>query len=160
MVAQLEAYLVTLIGQPCCRKRIGRGKSLSLGFGKKVFHGNAKLVDEYYGEWELGSYYPGWRIVQGGKILCASQDSVDSLQELQIRLDKLALGSFISLSQTTEFDARIDLEGGFHVDFLGAISDDDKTFQIFGPAALFVGFSPLQGWFVGKSNEPSGGAGQ
>jgi hypothetical protein len=160
MVAEVDVYLTGLIGQPCCRKRVGRGKSLSIGFGKKVFHGNAKLVDEYYGEWELGSYYPAWRIVRDGKILCASQDAVDSLEELQVRLDELAIGPFIALSQTSEFDTRIELEGDFHIDFLGTISDDDKSFQIFGPSALFIGFSPLQGWCVGKSDEPSPSSGK
>lgn len=154
MISELDPYLAALSGQPCCRKRIGRGKSLSLGFGKKVFHGNAKLVEEYYGEWELGSYYPAWRIIGGGKILCASQDAVDSLEELQVRLDELAIGSFVSLSQTAEFDTRIELEGGFRVDFLSTISDDDESFHIFGPSALFVRFGPIQGWSIGKSDEP------
>jgi hypothetical protein len=155
MVPEIAIYTEPLIGQPCCRRRVGRAsKSLSLGFGRVIPHTNPKLPDAFYGEWEIGSYYAAWRIVREGRILCGSQDAVDSPDELQASLEKIQLGSFISVSESRDFDVRVNLDGAVCVDFLGTISDDDETFHIFGPSALFIGFSPLTRWRVGNSDRP------
>lgn len=51
-----------LIGKTCCRKRVGRSRSLSVGFGKKISHSKPDMADTYYGEWEIGTYSSPWRI--------------------------------------------------------------------------------------------------
>jgi hypothetical protein len=55
----------------------------------------------------------------------------------------------------SKFDIRLTLEDGMCIDFMCASSDDENMFHIFGPNHLFVGYKCIDGWNVGKSNEPT-----
>jgi hypothetical protein len=126
-------------------------RSLSVGFGDKVFHGRDDLPDGHYGEWEIGTYWPCWRVVSGHKILCGSQDPVESIQELDERLQVLVLGKFVGVSALSEFDIRVDLDNGIHIEFFGITADDDELFHVFGPNRLYVEFSTTNKWKIGRS---------
>jgi hypothetical protein len=154
MIEEIDNYIAALIGQPCCRKRIGRGRSLSIGFGKKVYHQKSNLSDSYYGEWEVGSYSSGWRIVKREKILIGSNDALDSISDFNNRLAELSLGRFQGISQPTHIDIRVHLDCGASIDFLAATSESDESFHLFGPSALYIQFSPVEGWKVGQSDQP------
>jgi hypothetical protein len=56
MDRKVNALIKPMLGQVCCKKRVWSFKSLALGFGKKIHHGK-KLVDDFYGEWEIKTYF-------------------------------------------------------------------------------------------------------
>lgn len=146
-----------LFGLPCCRRRVGpTRRAVSLGFGAEQFHGNPTLVDSYYGEWEVGTYYAGWRIVQRGRVLCGSDDVVDSTDELNERLAALKIGRPIGIEMLSEFDVRLQLEDELQVDFLGTLGEDDEhVVHIFGPQDLYLEYVVASGWEIGSSAEPA-----
>ena len=127
---------------------------MSIGFGKKVFHGKEKLQDLFYGEWEMGTYYTAWRVIQYGEILCGSQDSEHSTNDLDKRLKSIAFGSVTAIYSISIFDIRIEFDIGICIEVLGSISDDDEIFHIFGPNDIYIEYKIRNGWKVGKSNEP------
>lgn len=143
-----------LIGKVCCRQRVGRGRSLSIGFGEKRFHGKTYLSDDFYGEWEIGTYSASWRVVRDGAILCGSRDIVDSVKELDQCLNSIRFGRILAISVVEKLDIRIDMDDGMRIDFLGTCSEDDEMFHIFGPDDFFMEYSITKAWKVGKSNEP------
>lgn len=130
-------------------------RSLWLGFGQKLFHQNAKLIDPYYGEWEIGTYYCAWRVTKGGQILCGSTDAVDSIEELDFAIKKIAFGRILSLVQSSTFDIRAEFDTGVAIDFLATISDEAECFGILhGPGNLAVEFTIAQGWASGPLDLP------
>lgn len=135
-----------LVGQECCRQRIGRGRSLAIGFGNKVKHGKPRLVDDFYGEWEIGSYMAAWRIIQADELLCGSNDVVQSLDELDKRLSKIRLGKVAEIVWFSKFDIRVQLEEQIRIEFLWVSSEDDEMFHIFCPNNLYVKYSIRDGW--------------
>ncbi|SRR6266481_446555 len=149
----VQSAIVGLIGQACCRQRLGRFRSLTIGFGKKIPHGRPNLADDFYGEWQIGTYYAAWRVIKDGKILCGSRDVVDSLVELEERFRQIQLGRINGIWMVSEFDIRIDLDDGIHIDFLGAAreDEDDEMLHIFCPNGLYVRYSTLDGWKVGDA---------
>jgi hypothetical protein len=126
-------------------------RSLSLGFGDKIPHGKSRLVDDFYGEWDIGTYTAAWRVVHEGAILCGSQDVVDTLSELDKRLCQIKFGEIKAISVISKFDIRLCFDGGIHLDFLGAASEDDELLHIFCPENLCVEYSIFDGWKVGES---------
>ncbi len=154
MNALVEDAIRSMLNKRCCRQRVWRPRSLSLGFGEKVYHGNSNLVDAFYGEWEIGTFYCAWRVIYDQKILCGSSDAVDSLDELDAALKQIDFGCIQSLTQPTRFDVRAEFDTGIAVEFLASTSDDDECFHVFGPQSLHVEFSVLEGWKIGKSNKP------
>jgi hypothetical protein len=148
---QIEKLIEPMMGNRCCRQRVWRPRSLSLGFGEKVYHGNPKLVDDFYGEWEIGTYYCAWRVIKDNRILCGSSDAVDSLDELDAALKRIDFGCIRSLTQPTQFDVRVLFDTGIAVEFLATTSDDDESFHIFCPQNISVEFSIQEGWTIGKS---------
>lgn len=141
-----------LIGKPCCRKRVGHGRSLSIGFGEKVSHSKSKTVDTFYGEWEIGTYSSAWRIVSGNQIVCGSMNVVDSIEELDQELQNISLGAVVNIEAISPFDIRVNLDAGVFIDFIYASTDDDEMFHIFGPNSLYVEYKCADEWTVGKSN--------
>lgn len=143
-----------LIGKECCRQRVGRGRSLSIGFGKKRLHGKVNRPDDFYGEWEIGTYIASWRIVQEEIVLCGSQDVVDSLSELDQMLNTIQFGRIAAIKTIGKLDIRVELNNGIYIDFLGCSSEDDEIFHVFGPDNLYVEYSIKEKWRIGKSNTP------
>lgn len=151
----VEKFVTGMFGLCCCRKRVGRRRSVSFGFGAEQFHGDPKLLDAFYGEWEIGTYYAGWRVVQSGKILCGSEDVVDSVDKLNDRLGLVELGQPVGFQMISEFDVRLSLDGDTHVDFLGTFSEaDEHVVHIFGPDDLYAEYVVETGWEIGTSAEP------
>jgi hypothetical protein len=143
-----------LYKKQCCRQKVGRMRSLSLGFGQKRYHGNLRLNDDFYGEWEIGTYYSAWRVVKNGHILCGSQNVVDSTDELNTALGKIEFGRVDSLHQIGCFDVRLELDNDIAVDFISTISDNDECFHIFCPNNIYIAFSINEGWKISASNKP------
>src|SRR6185369_4583727 len=79
---EVKDFLKPIIGKRCCRQRVSEPRAIHIGLGEKIYHGNSKLLDEYYGEWEIGTYYSAWRVLKEGRIICGSDDLVDSADEL------------------------------------------------------------------------------
>jgi hypothetical protein len=154
MNAQVEDAIRLMLGKRCCRQRVWRPRTLSLGFGDKVYHGNPKLVDTFYGEWEIGTFYCAWRVTQQDRILCGSTDAVDSLDELDAALKRIDFGCIQSLTQPTQFDVRAEFDTGIAVEFLATTSDDDECFHIYCPQSICVTFSIQEGWTIGRSDKP------
>lgn len=146
--SRLQNLLIGLTGKACCRQRVGRGRSLSLGFGEKIPHGRTRLVDGFYGEWEIGTYSAAWRIISDEKLLCGSQDVVDNLEELDKRLGEITIGRIESVCLVSKFDVRVNLDKGMHIDFLGAGSEGDEIFHIFLPDGQCLAYSVQSGWGV------------
>lgn len=151
---ELERALAPLFTKPCCRQRIGSSRSLSMGFGNKVTHGNARLPDPFYGEWEIGTYYGSWRITQQNEIVLGNRDVVDSEEEMNLRFRAVNLGKIIGISSVSRYDVRVAFSGDLALDILDTSSDDDELFHVFGPDGLFVEYSSRHGWKLGKSNAP------
>ena len=124
-----------------------------MGFGEKICHDNPKLVDTFYGEWEIGTYYCAWRVIQNQRVLVGSSDVVDSLDELDDALKRVDFGCIRSLAQQGSFDVRAEFDSGLAVEFLTTTSDEDESFHIFGPQSLHIAFSIGGGWTKGKADE-------
>ena len=154
MGRKVKALIKPMLGKPSCSKRVGSFNSLALGFGKKVYHGNPKLADDFYGEWEIRTYCYAWRVVKNKKVLCASSDAVDSIDELNAVLKKIKLGCIISLAQLTSLDVRVGFDTGVTVDFLATVSDEDEGVVIFCPEDKCIQFTVGSGWTTGPSRKP------
>jgi len=153
MDSKVKALIEPMLGKLCCRKRVWSFKSLALGFGKKIQH-SGKLVDDFYGEWEIQTYCYAWRLIKDGKILCGSGDAVDHVNELTAVLKCVKFGRIISLEQLTALDVRIGFDTGISIDFLAAVSDEDEGITIFCPDNKCVKFTVGNGWKIGPSNKP------
>lgn len=154
MTDEVSDVLKPLFGNKCCRIRVGDFKSLSIGFGEKIYHNKPKLIDKFRGEWEIGTYYCAWRIMTGNSILCASSDSVETITELHNRAIEIKIGSILSIVQTSDIDVRVKTDSGIDIDFLATISGNDQYFHIFGPNYLYVELATGGQWTIGKSNVP------
>lgn len=153
---QLKEFLAPMRGKRCCKQRVSEPRGLRLGFGDKVFHGNPKLIDEYYGEWEMGTYYCAWRVVEGGLLVCGSNDSVESANAIDTRIGQIRFGTFQAIEQLSSLDVRVVFDTGIMVDFLSTTSDaDDECLGIIhGPSHRAAEFSAAGGWTIGPSNLP------
>ena len=153
----VEQAVAGLFGLPCCRKRVGpTRRAISFGFGAEQFHGNPTLVDSYYGEWEVGTYYAGWRIAQRDRVLCGSDDIVDSADELNERVARIRVGRPVAIHMLSEFDVRFSFDDELQVDFLGTLGEDDEhVVHIFGPDDLYLEYVVTSGWEIGASAEPA-----
>jgi hypothetical protein len=141
-----------LSGEPCLRKEVGRMKSLSLGFGSEAER-PTKPNNKTYRAWELGTYRSAWRVVQGGIVLCGSQDAADP-DELNIALESIDLDRFASLQQLNDLDIRMDFFNGVAVEFFATMSDDDEYFHVFCPENVYIEVSVRKGWKIGRSDKP------
>ena len=151
---KIKEVIDPILGKRCCRKRVGNWKSLSFGFGCKIRHGNPKLVDTYYGQWEIGTYQRSWRVVQGKTILLGGEDAME-IEELNTALGKIELKRLVAVRQSSEFDVRIEFDCEKAVEFLGAASDD-ATVRIFCPSDICAQYVIGQGWIIGSGLASSG----
>lgn len=144
-----------MFGKTCCKTRVWRSRSLRLGFGEKIYHGNPKLIDDFNGEWEIGTYRCAWRIIQAEMIICGSNDAADSIDELDAAVKQIDLGRIISLTMCPSgIDIRAEFDTGISVDFLSTISDDDDCFNVFCPDNMCANYDVERGWLIGKSDRP------
>src|SRR3954451_8206479 len=115
---EIREFVKPMFGTRCCRRRVNGPRGLHLGFGEKLYHGDPKLIDTYYGEWEIGTYYCGWRVIKDGKILCGSDDVVEAYAELDAAIQRIEMGAILSLEQLGHLDIRVGLDTGIVIDFL------------------------------------------
>ena len=153
MKKEILNAITSIYGKKFCRVRVGRSKSLSMGFGEKKFHNKPILSDKYYGEWEIGTYYGSWRIIKNNKIILGSTDSKDDLDYLNKKIKKIKFGEIVSITNISAFDVRVEFNNNLIVDFITLFSDDDEYFHIFIPDHGVVRFKKGS-WVVGKSNVP------
>jgi hypothetical protein len=153
MNSDVTELIDQIVGKHCSRTKVGRMRSLSLGFGAEI-RSPLKLSEQVHSEWEIGTYYSAWRVIREGIVLCGSQDVVDSTEELNLALAQIDLGRFASLRQFGDIDVRIEFDGGIAVDFLATTSDDDHCFHIFCPGKRYIEFSVRGGWKTGPSDRP------
>jgi len=94
-------------------------------------------------------------VLQNKRILCASNDAADSLDELDRALKAVEFGRITSLEQPADLDLRLEFDRGITVDFLATISDQDECFHIvFRPGNLAIKFTAGTGWEIAESNKP------
>jgi hypothetical protein len=141
-----------LIGKPSCRSEVGEWKTISLGFGEKIYHNNPNLREPYYGEWEAGTYSCAWRIRKGNNILIGSNNT-EKFDELNKKIKTLNFGYLERIEVRSEIDVEIILSNGIVIDIFATISDvDEEYFHIFCPDNLWVGLLPGGKWIVKKSD--------
>jgi len=143
----------SLYGRKFCRVVIGKFKSLSLGFGEKVFHNNPRLKNKYYGEWEIGTYYCSWRIVRDNDVILGSNDSND-IDELNKKIEIIDFNEIVAIKNTSILDVQVVFKDGIAIDFINTISDKDEIFHIFCPKNIFIKFTTEGVWEIGKSDAP------
>jgi hypothetical protein len=153
---EMQEFLKPIFGKVCCRRRVSSPRGLRLGFGEKVYHGNPKLTDAYYGEWEIGTFYCAWRVLKDGKILCGSDDLVESVNELNAAVAQIEFGAIQSIEQLDSLDVRVGFDTGIRVDFLATTSDgSDECIEIIHELTHRAGeFTVGSGWRMGPSNSP------
>ena len=141
-----------LVGQPCCLQLVGKNRSLNLGFGEVVRH-SSTIAEAIHGEWEIGTYYCSWRIIQNNTIVCASSDTVDDIEEIRQKIREINWGRFSSIRHLSDFDLRVELDNGVLVDFLATISDEDEILHVFMPEKIALDFTIATGWVLGPSDQ-------
>jgi hypothetical protein len=153
---EFREFLKPIFGKACCRQRVSEPRGLRLGFGEKIYHGNPKLIDAYYGDWELGTYYCAWRVIKGGRILCGSDDSVESANELNSAICQIDFGAIQSIEHLSSLDIRLGFDTGIMVDFLATTSDgtDECLGIVHNSSHRAAEFSVEDGWTIGASNLP------
>ena len=148
---KISELLKKLVGQPCCRQRVNPANinMLSLGFGNKIYHKKLNKVDNYYGEWELGTYNSAWRLVQNGQLLIGSSNKYNSLDTI---LQRINLGNFVGID-VDGVNISIILDNKVRLDFF-PLMNDSEAFHIFLPQHNYIEFSPETGWVFGRSDLP------
>jgi hypothetical protein len=151
----VREFLSPLAGMQCCRQRVSEPRALHFGFGRKIYHGNPKLIDTYYGEWEIGTYYCAWRVVSSGKIICG-RDDIEFVEETDAAIKQIEFGAFRLMEQLGDFDIRIEFDSGVIVDFISTTSDEtDECIEIISESSHQAAeFTVGQGWRIGPSNLP------
>jgi hypothetical protein len=153
MVKKILEIINPMFGLKCCSARILSYKSLSLGFGGKVFYNNPRLIDTYHGEWEIGSYYSAWRILQDDKILLGKTDAFDYPQ-MEAKLEKIKFGEIISINQLSKFDIRVEMTNNMFIEFFGTTSARDEIFHIFCPDKHCIELFSNGRWGIDKMGGP------
>jgi hypothetical protein len=150
---EFQKLIKPLIGQSICRKQVGFRRSLSIGFGNKISHSNQKTRDDYYGEWEIGTYNCAWRIVKDKKVLCGSHDPADSIKEIDSSLQRIELGCILSLDRRGQADFYFQLENNMAIEFFFATSEENEVMHVFCPSNRYLEFIVDQGWQMKNSEQ-------
>jgi hypothetical protein len=151
----IQEFVEPMFGQVCCRQRVWKPRSLWFGFGEKLYHNDKNLIDSHYGEWEMGTYYGGWKIIKDNRLLCGSDDLTKSVYDLDKAVEQIDFGRIIALRQPTKFDVQAEFDTGIKVDFLSTSIEDDECFGILnGNAHIAVEFAMANGWSMGRSDRP------
>ena len=144
----VEKLFSGIYNKPCCRKSVGEFRSLSIGFGEKIFCRKNRNIEKFYGEWEVGTYRSEWRVIRNGRVLCGSRDFVDSNSELNDRLNAIRLGKITSPIICVDGNVKLSLDCGAAIEFFSVFSDDNDVFHILGCGSenVAVTYSLDNGW--------------
>lgn len=154
MTDEVSDILKPLFGNKCCRVRVGNFKSLSIGFGEKIYHNKPKLIDKFYREWEVGTYNCAWRIMKDDLILVGSTDVANTIEELDAKVNSIHFGYIVSIEQPLPVDVRIEISSRIYVDFLATTSRLDEYFHIFCPNNVYIDLSRNGKWTIDRSDTP------
>ena len=154
MNGAIQDAIKPVFGKQCCLKRVWIGRSLVLGFGKKIKNENPHTTNGFHGEWEIRTHSCAWRIIKSGKILCGSHDTVESLAELDTAVDHIELGRIVSVCNLTDLDVRVGFNNGVAVDFLATFREKDGGVYISCPGNIYIKFSVTAGWKMGPLEKP------
>lgn len=152
--SEIQHMITELYGKNCCRQCVGRGRSLSIGFGQKILRRRTAVAEYYYGEWEIGTYSSAWRIVSGDRILLGSRNTVDAIKELDSKLQEITIGKVVDIVTPSIFDVAVRLDSNVTVEFMCASSEEEEMFHVFCPNSVFMEYSVLKGWRSGPSDAP------
>ncbi|MGP5495633.1 hypothetical protein ACTXMK_10165 [Psychrobacter celer] len=133
-------------GEECCRKRVRFGNSISLGFGKKVYHEDSSLIDNFYGEWNYGCYHKLWRIKSGNETILQGWDDFENYLEIDRMLQQLDFGRLVKISIIEGISLIIELDNDLSVEFFPDKEDDDEDFHAFLPDDKCLAYYFNQGW--------------
>lgn len=154
MNKEILNILNSLYGKSCRSVSVGKySKSISFGFGKKILHSNPHLKNKFYSEWEIGTYYGSWRIVENNKIILGSCDSKEE-DFINKKIKEIDFGEIIEIINYSTFDVRVKFNKGKIVDFIPTFSDEDEVFHIFCPEGKYIEYNSEGLWKLGKSNVP------
>lgn len=145
---ELADMLKSIVGMTITTRFIGKGNRFSIGFGIV-----SKKTTVDHGEWEIGTYDCAWRVLKDGAIIVASDDAVESQQDLLDIFESCNIGEFVGLHHLTALDTRFTFSRGC-IDILCSISDDDQILHIFFPESVVAIFSISKGWVLGRSDKP------
>lgn len=149
---EIPTILADILQKSCCRKRVGEWKSISLGFGKKVFH-TKKSIDSFYGEWEVGTYSSNWEIYQDNNLLFSSKEKEITKIELDMKIQDLFIGYIEGIKVINDgLDVKLILNNNIDILFY-AIKDEEDTevVHFFAPNNIYIEFHPKIGWVVENS---------
>ncbi len=118
MNKEIQKIIASIYGKKCCRVSVGNSKSLSLGFGAKLYHNNPRLKDTFYGEWELGTYFGNWRIVKNSKIQLGSGDEADIISN---KIKDIKFQEISAIENLSDHDVRVKFSDGLAIDFLPVV---------------------------------------
>jgi len=147
----MSDVLNSVYGKKVCRVAVGKHNKLSIGIGEKVYHGNSRLKNNYYGEYEIGTYYGDWRIIREKKILLSSADKID-FKTLNEKINKIQLDEVTKIT-SSQCDVQVTFRNGTTVEII-ATPSDDEVFHIFCPDNVYAEFTTAGIWKIGKSNAP------
>ena len=137
----LSNFTKEMVGKDCCRKRVGSFKSISLGFGEKVFHGKSNFADPFYGEWEINAYTAGWRIVRDGVIVSGSRDLFEPDYEHDSALQLIRLGKVMSINvEPGKYDAVVNFERNTSIEFVKLACGCSELFNVFSPSGEVLSY--------------------
>jgi hypothetical protein len=151
---KIDALLTSAYGQEVCFINIGDQKSLSVGLGRLLNRQELGLKNVYESEWCLGSYRCCWRIIEHGKIKLTNHSLDETIETLNRKVSAVKLGKLLRISNTTDYDVRVEFENGIFIDFITTFDDDDECFHLFCPLHEYVEFYSDGKWRMGKANAP------
>lgn len=156
MNKEILKIVSSIYGKKCCRVAVGDYKSLSFGFGAKIFLNDPRSKYEFYGEWEIGTFCAGWRVIKNNKIILGSRDSSGDGHDIHFldnKINEVKFGELVGITNFSEFDVRVVFSNGITVDFIPAFSRKDHIFHIFCPEHKYIEFKSGL-WKIGRSDIP------
>ena len=151
-INKTPTILQSILGQPCCRQRIGEWKSLHLGFGNKIYNDQKSAVP-FYGEWELGTYSSNWEIFHHDQLLLSCKD-LKSNMELDQLLQQIKFKPVKNIKVINDKDVLIIFKNSIKI-YCYALKNDEATevVHFFFPDHLYAEYHPQKAWNIEKSNK-------
>lgn len=143
-----------IAGKKCVSQQVGSDRSLFLGFGNPCVE-NGVLGTFTHWEWEIGTYGGAWRVMRASRVICGSQEPIDSIGNLRLALNSIEWGGFRGIHELNEFDIRVELDNGVSVDFLTTYGYQDELIHAFFPHKVAITYSCRNGWNVSRSDQPA-----
>jgi len=149
MSGNMKALFFGMFRKNICRLQIFKNGNISIGVGEKLAHCNVRLRDEYYGEWEIGSYHSNWIFFDQDRPLYSGGDAKSVLMSVEKNIGLIILGRQILDIQTIDnFKVKVIASSGSSFVFNSSDDMDDESFHIFSPNGFSLGFNSSKGWML------------